>query len=61
MKKYTLELTKLEIQALLETAGQMRDDIDDYYSFMAKKEKKDFINAYNTSIQKLQDQWQKTN
>lgn len=47
-----IKLTKLEAEALLDTSGQMADDMD-YYSYMGKAEHKKYITAYNSAREKL--------
>jgi hypothetical protein len=48
-----ITLTKLEVNAIYDTAGQMKDDMSDYYSYMPKKERQKFIAAYNSAMEKL--------
>lgn len=49
----TVKLTKLEAEVLLSTAGQMKDDFEDYYSFMSKAKLRKYSNAFDSGLGKL--------
>lgn len=48
-----INLTIQEAEALWQTAGQMRDDFIDYYSFMPLKKRNKFHDAYTNGMNKL--------
>ena len=48
-----MRLTKLELEAIIDTAENMRDDLESYYSFIPEKDRKKFIKAYETGLDKM--------
>lgn len=53
-----VNLSKAELNALISTADQMKDDLD-YYSFMGKKKLAKFEIAYNSGMRKLRAAYHK--
>lgn len=49
----TISLTNGEIEALILTALNMKDDLS-YYKYMPKNKFKEFCNAYDSAINKLE-------
>lgn len=48
-----INLTKLEIGAIVSAAENMRDNMYDYFNFMPKKKLEKFVAAYETGLEKL--------
>lgn len=50
-----INLTKLEIEAIVSAAENMRDGMYDYFNFMPKKKLEKFVAAYETGLEKLKE------
>lgn len=50
-----INLTKLEIEAIVSAAENMKDDMYDYFNFMPKKKLEKFVAAYETGLKKLKE------
>lgn len=59
-KTYPVHLTQGELRALYDAASQMRDDFEDYYSFLGPKMARKHTENYSNAMSKLKQLFNET-